>query len=332
MSKALRKIFLHIGLEKTGTTSIQEFLHTNRNALLKAGVFVPQSLGYKNHKMLAAYGFDETSTDVAVTSAEVGRSVKDVADYRAKLRENLSREIGATAADIAIVSSEDLSRFFSRAEIDRVLVLLREFCDDVTVLVFLRRQDLLASSRYYSLIIGGSPQSYVFPAPHTSRNYDYAHNLGLWCDVVGDENITAVRFPEKPSDEGFNSVSRFCALTGLDEGIYEPVASQHVSFDVVNQIIIQNFNTKTNGADQEGLTRLMARLECVNDQSHGLITSEKQARAFYASYRDPTLELLQRLGAEGQMFSDDFSMYPEENMRGRFQQIAIQRLLGMLDG
>jgi len=32
--------FLHIGLEKTGTTSIQQLLIQNSDALLKTGVFI----------------------------------------------------------------------------------------------------------------------------------------------------------------------------------------------------------------------------------------------------------------------------------------------------
>ncbi len=32
------------------------------------------------------------------------------------------------------------------------------------------------------------------------------------------------------------------------------------------------------------------------------------------------------------MFTEDFSMYPAENMRQKFQQLAIQRLLGLMEG
>ncbi|MDC1065085.1 hypothetical protein OAQ86_01550 [Candidatus Pseudothioglobus singularis] len=46
------KLFIHIGLHKTGTTTFQTFLHLNRNALLKAGVFYPEMGEHESHWVL----------------------------------------------------------------------------------------------------------------------------------------------------------------------------------------------------------------------------------------------------------------------------------------
>lgn len=46
-------VILHIGAEKTGTTTIQEFLTLNRERLLAQGVHFPMSVGLKNHTRLA---------------------------------------------------------------------------------------------------------------------------------------------------------------------------------------------------------------------------------------------------------------------------------------
>ena len=46
---------LHIGTEKTGTTSIQKFLATNRTLLKANGVLYPLSPGKVNHIGLEAY-------------------------------------------------------------------------------------------------------------------------------------------------------------------------------------------------------------------------------------------------------------------------------------
>lgn len=66
----LKCLYLHIGLEKTGTTSVQAFLHMNRAPLAQAGIWMPGCLGHLNHKLLAAYGFEVGSRDIAVTSVE----------------------------------------------------------------------------------------------------------------------------------------------------------------------------------------------------------------------------------------------------------------------
>ena len=46
-------LILHIGTEKTGTTSIQEFLGINRAALAEQGLHVPEFLGARTHRWAA---------------------------------------------------------------------------------------------------------------------------------------------------------------------------------------------------------------------------------------------------------------------------------------
>jgi len=43
------RLIIHIGLHKTGTTSFQNFLHFNRDALLKAGVLYPEMGEHESH-------------------------------------------------------------------------------------------------------------------------------------------------------------------------------------------------------------------------------------------------------------------------------------------
>lgn len=333
MKSKLSTLYLHIGLEKTGTTSIQAFLDDNRKELLaRAGLWVAQSLGHQNHKLLAAYGFDAGSRDIAVTSAGIGPTAEDMAAYRAALRERLLRDADRAAGGPGVISSEDLSRLYQPGQAQRVVDLLAELTDDLRVIVFVRRQDLLASSRYYSLVRGGSAEMAVFPQkPGDMPYYDYNRTIGHWIDAVGANRVTLVRFPENPRAEKFNSVTRFCALMGIDAADYTMVREQHVSFDAVNQILMQSYNQMRGGYDAKGLARLMDRLAPTNDRAFSHIPSEAQARQFYGAYRQGNMALFRRLGAEDQMFSEDFSMYPAENMRARYQQLGIQRLLGLLE-
>lgn len=333
MSTKLSTLYLHIGLEKTGTTSIQAFLDANREALAdRAGLWLPRSLGHHNHKLLAAYGFEAGSRDIAVTGAGIGPEIADMEAYRATLRERLLRDAERGAGGPGVISSEDLSRLYQPSEVARIVDLLSELTDDLRVIVFVRRQDLLASSRYYSLVLGGGTEQAVFPQkPGGAPYYDYNRTIGNWIDALGADRITLVRFPEQPRAEKFNSVARFCAVLGIEAGDYQMVREQHVSFDAVNQILMQSYNQMRGGYDPEGLAWLMERLAATNDRSFSHIPSEAQARQFYGAYRQGNQVLFRRLGAEAQMFTEDFSMYPAENMRQKFQQLAIQRLLGLME-
>ena len=164
MHKPIQDLIVHIGLEKTGTTSIQSFLAMNHARLAEMGVFVPQSVGHENHKFLAAAAFRPGSDDVAVTSCGVGPSACDVATFRTDVLNAVLKEASAANATRALFSSEDLSRLFHADEIDTAMQMFETVASQVTILVFLRRQDLLATSRYYSLLLGGAQHAQILPS------------------------------------------------------------------------------------------------------------------------------------------------------------------------
>ncbi|EPS9902423.1 coiled-coil domain-containing protein [Campylobacter coli] len=55
--------YVHIGTEKTGTTSIQEFLYINKSIIQKQNYFFAQSIGIKNHWDLAFLGYSLNKKD-----------------------------------------------------------------------------------------------------------------------------------------------------------------------------------------------------------------------------------------------------------------------------
>ena len=57
------KCYLHIGTEKTVTTTIQSFLSTNREYLKDQGFYYLESLGSPNNRYLSLLGFDQSRRD-----------------------------------------------------------------------------------------------------------------------------------------------------------------------------------------------------------------------------------------------------------------------------
>lgn len=332
--KKLPIFYLHIGLEKTGTTSIQDFFDLNMAQFAEDGVFLPRSLGRKNHKKLAAYAFEAGSRDIAVTSNGIGPEEGDMAAFRERLEAAFDEDVETTVADrIGIISSEDLSRLYKPSEVRRAVDFVRRYCDDLKVVVFMRRQDLLASSRHYSLVLGGGNPTRVLPGADESdqRYYDYHATMMPWIEIVGKQNILLQRFPENPTKEKFDSVSVFASLLGLKlTNSYKRGDNQHISYDAVNQILIQTYTGIYGSYDPEGITRLMAHIAPYNDKTLAHIPGAGQARNFYERFAPGNAALLERLGAPEQAFSDDFSMYQAQNMRQEFQQLAIGRLLRVL--
>lgn len=335
VTKKFRKLFLHIGFEKSGSTSIQDFLHHNRAALERDGFFFPASVGAGNHKLLAAACFPEGSQDIAVTSARVGTNPGDHERFRARTLKALTEEARRSKAETAIISSEDFSRLFKKEGVARALDPLREMAEDLWVVVFLRRQDLMACSRYYSLLLGGSSRKVVLPtgARSEERIYDYRRLLRNWIGLLGVDRILAVRYPENPRAEKFNSVQAFCDIVGIDTAWYEPAERKHVSLDAVNQLILQIENEVNPGLTEREIKDFVEILRMQNDPSRfRFIPPRRIAKKFYEHFEADNAALFAELGIEDQGFSDDFTMYSGEDKRREMQEVAIGRLLKLRQG
>jgi hypothetical protein len=332
----ISEIVVHIGLEKTGTTSIQRFLDDHKPLLRDQGVVCSGCLGWYNHKLLAAYGMADGSRDIAVTSAGVdGFSAHQA--FRARTRGHVLAEIERTAATRYLVSSEDLSRLTTIDDVRRVHALLSEICDSIRVVVFLRRQDLLAISRYYSLLINGAVPSAVFPAPDQAAYYDYAARLDTWAHVFGDHAIRIVHYPETRPGAGatgsFDAIGAFCDAAGiaLPTGWQGTARQDNVSMDVISQTILETVN-RHGGVMTEKLPakQLLDALRATDGGVAGAFVSAAQARAFYDRFALGNAVLVRRFGLPQPLFGDNFSMYPESPPSpGAYAQAALERMMAV---
>ncbi|MGB1209369.1 MAG: hypothetical protein ACPG7W_09280, partial [Paracoccaceae bacterium] len=55
--------YLHIGMEKTGSTTIQSTMVANRKRLLNSGYFYSWAMGRENHVNLVVYARDDDTSD-----------------------------------------------------------------------------------------------------------------------------------------------------------------------------------------------------------------------------------------------------------------------------
>lgn len=181
----IRRIVLHIGGEKTGSTSIQALMALNRGALMAAGFAVPRAPGAANHSGLAAFAGAAPLVPDLVAGLGGAAAV-------AALPAALAAEIAAlpASAHTLLLSSEHCqSRLHDRASIARLRdgVLARLGAEEVTVLVWLRRQDGIARSlRNTWLRSHGTLPPPGFPTdPPTLALMDHAATLARWGAVFG---------------------------------------------------------------------------------------------------------------------------------------------------
>lgn len=184
------KAIVHIGTEKTGTSSIQKYLYKNRRRLRGEGFHVLTSAGKGNNRALAAYCRsdsrpDDYFRDRGITTAE-GRKA-----FRRELMKKLRKEINGLPSSIhtVLISSEHFhSRFRTDTEMNKFKKLLDEFFSEIKIICYIREQVATAESWYSTTLKAGGVDPLVeFMQSCRPLNYYYNYDdcLGAWEAIYG---------------------------------------------------------------------------------------------------------------------------------------------------
>jgi tetratricopeptide (TPR) repeat protein len=190
LSSQRRRAIIHIGTGKTGSTTIQNLLASNRERLLEQGFAYPESPGRRNHLRLAVFASeDRRAAKLLRISSEAGSP-----DFlRGRLVEQLGAEIAALPASVrtVIFSNEHLSRQVATEEdAARLKALLDTWFDAYRILVYLRRQDEYAVSLYSTLLRAGRTDADVLAVgPEADPRLDWAALLDRWGAVFGHDAL-----------------------------------------------------------------------------------------------------------------------------------------------
>lgn len=178
MTEATR-LWIHIGLPKTGTSAVQASFKQSRTALQAVGLIYPVAgeLG-GGHAKLAWPLLGEQRQSMADVLERI-----DSAGCHA-LWSELAAEVAQHSASDVLISSE----YFSEVDPSELAKVARLVCDDVRILVYLRRQDELVESGYNQGIKAGLV-SERFHTPGYLAEYDYSLVLGRWRAVFGSDNV-----------------------------------------------------------------------------------------------------------------------------------------------
>jgi capsular polysaccharide export protein len=217
---------LHIGQSKTGTTAIQHFLAANRGVLRSMGVLYPDirnkgvCLGATDHN-LVVWALIGKISPIGVPFQDFLESVE------AELRQDpalhtviLSSESFLGEPHIWDFDSEDVWRQANREKIQTLHRLLQGH--EVTILVYLRRQDYWVNSAFNHIIkieglLGRCLYSDIQQLiEHLAPRLDYAQELRAWSEHFGRDAMV-VRPYEKSQLVDGDAVSDFMVRTGLSD-------------------------------------------------------------------------------------------------------------------
>jgi hypothetical protein len=321
MGQRPRSAILHIGTEKTGTTSIQKMLAARRADLAEAGFCYPSSPGEECHSDLAVYAAPEHALELNGAPFDEPAFIS-----------SLTAELAALPASVhtVIFSSEHChSRLISTDQVRKLQALLAAFFTTVTVVVYLRRQDRMACSSYSTLLKYGFSGDVILPdipgpirgngAGVSSYHYfDFEMLLGRYAAVFGKSAVRPRLFETGRLEQG-DVLTDFLVTCGLPPDLAAGARRVNTSIPADGQELLALLNTYLADTGLNANRRLSEKLRdvCVSVAQTQLsgrprLPSRAAAERFYANFVD----MNERIRAawfpeQTRLFDDDFSQYQE---------------------
>jgi hypothetical protein len=190
------RCFVHIGTEKTGTTSLQSFLHLNREKFMEDGLIFTKSTGEKNNRALPVLAYSRAYSDEYTKRINI-RSLSQLNEHKKQVFERLKTEIEHLRTEhhhhSFIFSSEHIqSRLKLPGEIKQLKEVLTELgMTDIRIIIYLRRPADIATSLYSTLIRSGGTDTMPPPpdSPHWNNICNHQQTITNYGKVFGRGNI-----------------------------------------------------------------------------------------------------------------------------------------------
>jgi hypothetical protein len=223
-------LVLHIGAGKTGTSSIQHLLKRNRARLAELGTLVPRTPGNLRHTELGMY----IKRDAVLRNRLNWHTsnYSSPAQFREGFRRRLAEEISDSALSRVLLSDEGVY-----ASSEEAMTRLRELVGDIArslrLVVYLRRQDDHACSRYQQSVKTGCVQRLSeWIRDDMTGLYDYATRLSEFDRVLAPHDLVVRRFERESFVDG-SLLQDFLDAAGIDVRAtdLEPVPDRNQSLD-----------------------------------------------------------------------------------------------------
>ena len=186
-----KKLILHVGTHKTGTTYLQRILLKNKYKLLMQGILYPTTKYHPVGQQRLAYAFNNMNSPHIKSS-----DTKELDNVFLELKRYLNDE----DHKFLLISSENIS---PNSE-PRLLNLIKNFFSgyEVHVFIYVRRQDDYIESLYREHIkIPNCEKSYFadFKSPHP---LDYNDLIHRWEKVFGSDRVNVKSYDIAKSSPG----------------------------------------------------------------------------------------------------------------------------------
>lgn len=312
-----RDLILHIGINKTGSTSIQKVMALRRREIAAQDMFYPRTPGYEKHVLLA-------TAAATRPEREGGRVWKfsSPAVRLAKFRTEFEAEMRAMPASVTrvILSAEQFSFVLKDVPaIQNLHDLVAPYVDSITVVPYLRRPDQHLTSLYSEMIRWGDARApgldgLRLPAGH---GYDYDRLLDRWASVFGEASMKPQIFERRPGEK-FDVVQHFLDLCGLKLKIPTKKNAANEALSLHAQLVLVELARQINHGGKHANVasnkwRTLVEAAAAVLPGKGWVPGRAEAEAFNARYADNFERVRARWFPEREtLFSTDYAGLPEE--------------------
>lgn len=235
-------LYLHIGTEKTGTTSVQKFFRANREALAQSGILYPVAPGNQNHQGLAAAAQRPAKHGPLRRTMGI-RKEHEAIKYREDLMTRLAAEFARRPYRLAVMSGEHCSsRLIEDEEVRWLRDWLSPHFERIHIVVYIRRQDDYLLSTYSTAVKSGATYPLRLPPERILRQrYDHWELLERWARVFGRDRIICRKFERSALKNG-DVIDDILDVVGIDPAPYERPQDVNESLDAESLEFLRLFN------------------------------------------------------------------------------------------
>ena len=241
---------LHVGLEKTGSTSIQTWVYKNERTLNSVGLGLTQSFSRPNNWDFVNF-FQNRLDDWADLKGIHNQQQKEL--YFANFERDFDKEIGGMSSRHVLLTSE---HFSSRLRSTEELVRLREFLstrfDQLKVLAWFRPQWEVAVSSWSTSLRSGhsaSLEDWLKRVVEDNYYFNYEKIAHNWSEVFGRENCIFRIFKANDSKQGDVVTDFLKALEPIGFSLHSNVSDliserQNISMGYLEALVLRAINSK----------------------------------------------------------------------------------------
>lgn len=286
----MKKLYLHIGMPKTGTSALQSFFAKNRERLYEDGIWYPElNAESRVEEKLKAFRGNADFLNSNISFEHMNKEQRQLfVDTCNKLR--------SSDKDI-LLSNEGL---FQYNETGYKNFVSQGF--DVRVIVYLRRQDLWGESVWNQVVKGSDVTESCFDFIKM-KDLDYYDKLKGIAAVIGKDNVIVSVYEEGSAGRQKDIFTTFLNILGIyDTENYQKDTYQANPSLSANYVEIKRiFNSIPNGC-----TFMETMREILEEGRKYALTNEKTVHAPSFLKREERLSIIEKYHESNTMLAREF--------------------------